>query len=38
MKDNKEFIDGVYKKYEEYQDGNKFKKVTVYLDYITTLY
>ena len=28
MKDNKEFIDGVYKKYEEYQDGNKFKKVT----------
>lgn len=28
MKDNKEFIDGVYKKYEEYQDGKKFKKVT----------
>ncbi|MBQ3414993.1 MAG: beta-propeller domain-containing protein [Clostridia bacterium] len=28
MKDNKEFIEGVYKKYEEYQDGTKFKKVT----------
>ena len=28
MKDNKEFIDGVYRKYEEYQDGKKFKKVT----------
>lgn len=28
MKDNKEFIDGVYKKYEEYQDENRFKKVT----------
>ena len=28
MKDNKEFIDGVYKKYKEYQDGKKFRKVT----------